>query len=725
MLSGAIGLQIIARRLGVELGEQQFSKITGVDERELTFGEIKSLANDHSLMCKAVRTKLSGLVESVKKQPVLAELANGRYIIVIKFSSEPTGPKNVTIIDPKASTPKAETIEIEKFTNLWTGSGLLFKKSRKLRQDAGEISVSAIFDEILEDKWVAIQLVLIIIFINIFALAPIIFLMIVLDKVVNYESYATLYVIASGVLIAHFFNFLLTYYKSAIINLASAKIEAKYGLIIFNQFINLPVSTFKQQSKQFPSLGQSLNNIRSTVINKFLGIITDVVAVLVFVPILLVYSPLLGTIVIAVSLLNCLIKAIHTRRTQPIARDFSQHSAERQQVLTSTSENFIDIKRLGLESEVVKEWKSAEGSFLRSNDRNLASSAFINELGTLLNNVLTVVVLFVGVLLVFDGSLSAGVLIGVNMLIGKIFRPAQSIVEFPGEMKALSSMLEPFATTGSLTSENKNTGNFHDVVGSVTFQEVSLNLSNGQAVLENVSFPVDVHETIGVCYSQENTDTASSIGHLLQGLDKPTSGSVMIDGNDVSTFNIQHLRANISLVDTTNHFFPGSIRDNFQRVLPNANNDRISWACKMANLDEPMRKLNVSNETQLNDLREVWNADFQIKLSLARALIRNPKILILDDIFSLMDTDSILEFKTNFMNISRSRTIFLISRDLHNLTVCKKLMFFTGPTLAQFGQTQKVLIESGPAQDLMKKQLKLLSPKLEQNYSSLIKSIVQ
>ena len=137
---------------------------------------------------------------------------------------------------------------------------------------------------------------------------PIIFLMIVLDKVVNYESYATLYVIASGVLIAHFFNFLLTYYKSAIINLASAKIEAKYGMIIFNQFINLPVSTFKEQSKQFPGLAQSLNNIRSTIINKFLGIITDVVAVLVFVPYCW-YTAHFCTIVIAVSLLNCLIKA--------------------------------------------------------------------------------------------------------------------------------------------------------------------------------------------------------------------------------------------------------------------------------------------------------------------------------------------------------------------------------------------------------------------------------
>ena len=168
MLSGAIGLQIIARRLGVELGEQQFNTITGVDERELTFNEIKSLATNHSLVCKALKTKLAGLIESVKKQPVLAQLNNGRYVIVIKFSSEPNAPQNVTIIDPKAATPKAETIAIDKFTNLWAGTGLIFKKSRQLRREDGEISVSAIFDDILEDKWVAVQLVLIIIFINIF-----------------------------------------------------------------------------------------------------------------------------------------------------------------------------------------------------------------------------------------------------------------------------------------------------------------------------------------------------------------------------------------------------------------------------------------------------------------------------------------------------------------------------------------------------------------------------
>ena len=110
MLSGALGLQIIVRRLGVELGEQQFSKINGIDERELTFKEIKAIASEHSVICRAVKSNLDGLGIALEKQPVLAFLKNGRYVIVIKLVSEDGVPKTITIIDPKASTPKPKPL---------------------------------------------------------------------------------------------------------------------------------------------------------------------------------------------------------------------------------------------------------------------------------------------------------------------------------------------------------------------------------------------------------------------------------------------------------------------------------------------------------------------------------------------------------------------------------------------------------------------------------------
>ena len=98
MLSGALGLQIIFRRLGVELGEQQFSKIKCVDERELTFREIKNLSSEHLILCRAVKTNITGLSETIVKQPMLAHLNNGRFVIVIKVANGENDDLNLSLI---------------------------------------------------------------------------------------------------------------------------------------------------------------------------------------------------------------------------------------------------------------------------------------------------------------------------------------------------------------------------------------------------------------------------------------------------------------------------------------------------------------------------------------------------------------------------------------------------------------------------------------------------
>ena len=119
MLSGALGLQIIARRLGVELGEQQFSKISDIDSREISLGDIKKLASNHSIICRAIKSNLSGLSEAVKKQPVLALLKNFRYVIVLRVDLANGDDSEITVIDPKAANPIPEKVQVQKFKEQW------------------------------------------------------------------------------------------------------------------------------------------------------------------------------------------------------------------------------------------------------------------------------------------------------------------------------------------------------------------------------------------------------------------------------------------------------------------------------------------------------------------------------------------------------------------------------------------------------------------------------
>ena len=710
MLSGALGFQILARRLGVELGKPQFAHIEGIDDTEINPNQIKLLAKKHEIVCKAIKTNLSGLEKACKVQPILCRLKTGRYIILVKVDQNDDN-SQVTILDPSDTQPRPKTIESQDFLKSWGNQSLIFQKSKKLAREDNEISLGAVLDDLFENKVVIIQLFIIITFLNIFALSPIIFLIIVLDKVVNFEAYSTLYVVASGVVLAHIFNLLLSRLKTNIMSLSASKIEAKYGVSIFGEVISLPLSVLQSQTNQVRKLTQTLSQIRTTIIQKLLGSITDFVSVLFFVPILFFYSPLLGVIVLGFCSISSIYSFIHSRKHKLLVNQTFQADQRRQELLATTVDGFEDIKRLGLEEEIFNQWKNFEGEYIKSNEKSSSSSSSVNEVGTLLNNLLTVIVLFVGVHMVFSGDLSAGVLIGVNMLIGKIYRPTLNLVDLPSDLKKFSELLGNLKKSAGLSSEDRGSGQYHPIQGGITFQNVTFSFKDNVNVIDNVSINIAPGEIIGICGPSGSGKTI--LGELIQGLFNPNEGKVFIDGNDLKTFNIQHLRSQISIVGGNQYFFPGSIRENMQRIFPNANNDRILWATKLAKVNEDIEKLEKGYETPLGDSIANISLAMKQKLAIARAIIRNPKILVLDDIFANLDTPNELQIMSGIPDLARGRTLIIISQQLWYLRHCRKIMFMNQGKVEQFGDTQTVISEKGPIQSFLNQQLNIVSPKLE------------
>ena len=711
MLSGARGFQILARRLGVELSQAQFNDIKDIDTKEIDFNALKNLSKTHNLICRYLNTNIASLGQASKKQPPLCLLNSGRYVIVLNIVDNEGSDGVVTLLDPSEQQPRPKKIDIKEFSRSWSGKALIFQKSRKLEHESGELNLSAVFRDLSENKFVLIQLIIIAVFINIFALSPIIFLIIVLDKVVNYEAYSTLYVVASGVILAHIFNLVLSFLKSNIISLSAAKIEAKYGVEIFSKIIDLPLSSLQKQSDQIRKFTQNLSQVRSTIISKILGSISDIVSVIFFVPILFFYSPLLGTVVLAFCILGSSVTILHSKGHKILAGATSTADAKRQNLLKTTLDGFEDIKKLGLESELYKEWKELEGSYLRYNEKSSASTAFINEFGSLLNNLLTVVVLFIGVHLVFSGSLSAGVLIGVNMLIGKIYRPTLNLVKVPSELKQFSSLLSVLNRSSSMSKENKGRGQFHSIEGGITFQNVSFYFDPNKSIINDLSLIIGSGEIVGICGPSGAGKTV--ITQLMQGLYNPINGKVFIDGNDLRTINLQHLRSQVALVSGHQYFFEGSIRENMQRVFPNATNDRIVWACSLACVDEDIQNLSEGYDSQLADDASSLSPAVKQKLAIARALIRNPKVLVLDDIFANLDIQNELLILENISELARGRTLIIISQQIWYLKHCRKIIYMEDGEIKQIGSTKEVMSQDGPIKTFSNQQLKIVSKRLE------------
>jgi len=416
-------------------------------------------------------------------------------------------------------------------------------------------------------------------------------------------------------------------------------------------------------------------------------------------------------VVLTFCFLGSTITFLHSKAHKVLAEATSTSDMKRQNLLKTTVEGFEDIKRLGLESELYKEWKEIEGSYLRFNEKSSASSAFINEFGSLLNNILTVVVLFIGVHLVFSGSLSAGVLIGVNMLIGKIYRPTLNLVKIPSDLKQFSNLLSVLNRSSSMSSENKGRGQFHSIEGGITFQNVSFSFDPSKTIISDLSLSIGAGEIVGICGPSGSGKTV--VTQLMQGLYNPASGKVFIDGNDLRTINLQHLRSQVALVSGTQYFFDGTIRDNMQRVFPNATNDRIVWACKLACVDQDIEKLSEGYDSQLTDDASSLSPAVKQKLAIARALIRNPKVLVLDDIFANLDIQNELMILDGISDLAKGRTLIIISQQIWYLKYCRKIIFMEDGEIKQMGTPKEVMSQDGPIQNFSNQQLKIISNRFQ------------
>ena len=199
---------LVARQLGVHIGPNDIPERFQIDDRELNPSEMCELAQNFELKSKATKINEDELTKLLlsKKQQIL-RLKNGRYIIAMRMIvSEKKEDRAILCLDTGVSNPKAQQISLKELQKGWKGEVILLKAKLKKYEEDSELSLSWIIGESLRNKSVMVQVVIVGLILNIFAVIPAVFMMLVLDKVVNYEAYSTLYVITSGVSCSIYFQ---------------------------------------------------------------------------------------------------------------------------------------------------------------------------------------------------------------------------------------------------------------------------------------------------------------------------------------------------------------------------------------------------------------------------------------------------------------------------------------------------------------------------------------
>lgn len=702
-------LVLAARQKGLDLSVNTLVYNYNIEESEVDSALLVRIAQENGLTAKIGIFPIDKLIKMKEVFPLILRLKSNKCVLLtgVELSEDKKKIKNVTVIDPASGVPQAETVGRAAFREHWAGEAVLVKRKYDLFDEERPFDFSWLMAGYFRHKALIAQLVVISLILHVFAVLPAVFIMIVLDKVVNYEATSTLYVITSGVIIAYVFNGFLGYLRQYIVLFASGKVDVRLNARLFSKLLDLPLSYFQKRS--IPEVSKTLQqtiSLRQVLSGRFFGAVLDATSLMVFIPILFVYNPLLCGVVLLFSLAISANVIIASKLQKRRLQKASAADVRKQNILMDSISGIETVKTLALEPVQKKQWDDAISDHTVAHLKLGSANAVSQQISSTLQQLMSVAVIFIGVQLVFAGDLSAGVLIGVNMLAGKVTGPLVQLVTLVTDVEKVTRAVDSIGSVMNTRGEARRRGIVPEILGDISFQNVSFSYEDGVQTLRDVSFEIQPRQKVAIVGPTGSGKT--TMARMIQGIIRPQEGSVNIDGQDLRLIDLAHLRYNVACVTQTPHFFRGTIRDNILITYPGAGSQRVSWAANLVGLDVDVDALPDGFETDVEEGGANLSVGMRHKIALTRALIRNPPIIILDEALAHFDLESERDVRKRLPDIASGRTMVMIAHRISHAKANDLILVMDRGRLVEQGKHEDLVAKKGLYAALWRQELELV-----------------
>ena len=406
--------------------------------------------------------------------------------------------------------------------------------------------------------------------------------------------------------------------------------------------------------------------VQGLVSSQLISIITNIITLIVASTLLFVYSPRLAVLAVGVLplyVINFLMVRARIHHSAAEARE--QYS----QIYTSLSESISGIK-------VVKSF-TRENSEVRGFAREVRESITMNmrlghwqvlltigsELITRLANM--GILLYGGYLVLYTGEISMGQLIAFRNYQAQLYTPVLMLVTINNQLQnvltAVERIFETLDTSPDI-AEKKEPVHLERIQGLVEMEKVDFSYEPGELVLDDISFvaePGTVNALVGPSGSGKTT-----LVHLIPRFYDPTDGVVKIDGHDLQDVSINSLRRQIGMVMQEDFLFSGTLRENIKYGRPQASDEEVVRAAMAANAHDFIMEFADGYESMVGERGTRLSGGQRQRISIARALLRDPRILILDEATSALDSESESLIQEALEHLMKNRTTFTIAHRL-------------------------------------------------------------
>ena len=650
------------------------------------------MAKDAGLRARIARLKWNELLELGEAYPALTQLANGNWVIVIGACKDTTGDQALMVFDPLAEQPEPLVVPKEMFCANWGGEVMLVKRGRKPGVP-GSFGFRWFIPELLRERRLFVDVAVAAILLYALGLVVPIFFQLVIDKVLVHESFTTLYVLAAGVAIALVFDAMFTFLRRYLLLYATNKVDIRVATKTFGHLLALPISFFERISAGvLVKHMQQAARVREFLTGRLFLTVLDALSLLVFLPVLFLYSARLTFLVLAFTGLIGLVVALLVGPFRRRLYSLYQAEGERQALLVETVHGMRTVKSLVMEPLQGRGWddRSAQSVSMRFSVDKISAAA--QSVTGLLEKLMSVAIIGIGALIVFKGDISIGALVAFNMLAGRVSGPLVQMVTMAHEYQEVALAVQMMGEVMNQKPERDGMrdGLRPDLGGLIEFENVSFRYGNeGPPALDNVSFTIPAGNVFGIVGRSGSGKT--TLTRLIQGLYPIQQGLVRIDGFDARELDLVHLRRSIGVVLQDNFLFRGTVRENIACVKRDASFDDVAQAARTAGAIEFIERLPRGFDTMLEENGENLSGGQKQRLAIARALITNPRLLIFDEATSALDPESEAIIRRNLRQIGRGRTVIIVSHRLSMLTDVNATLVIDRGRIVDIGRHDELL----------------------------------
>lgn len=606
-------------------------------------------------------------------------------------------PETEFVVQFPETEDEKQVLKLSDLKKLYTDYAFYLRPVARVDERAGpaeiETSRDWFWSALWENKSVYSEVILAAVMINLFAIASSLFVMQVYDRVIPNNAYETLWVLAIGIMFVYLFDFILKNMRAHFLDYAGKKADIKISARLFEQMMGMTMASRPASAGVMASHMREFESLRDFFTSATMTTLIDLPFVALFILLIAIVGGPIAFIPLAAVPIVVIIGMMMQKPLEKVTKQSMMESALKNALLFETISGLETIKVQAAEGHTQRSWEELTEKAARTSAKSKQINALALNMAVFVQQLASVAVVVVGVYLIANAQLSMGALVACVILTGRAMAPLSSVAAL---LTRLHQSREGLVQLDELMKRpverpsGKHFISMASVAGKVEFQDVTFHYP-GQAVpaLNNVSFTIEPGDHVGVIGAVGSGKT--TLERLLINLYQPDSGSVQIDGTDVRQIDPGDLRRNVGAVQQSPQLFYGTVRSNITMGHETAPDRAVLRAAELAGVMGFLRDSQAGLDTQVGERGESLSGGQRQAVAIARALLYDPPILILDEPTASMDPASETRLLKRLTHVTEGRTTILITHKGTMLSLVNKIILIDRGRIIAYGPKDDII----------------------------------